>query len=184
MRSVVTAGVLVPVFALVAACSGKDPFSPGNKLGTFHVTGKLTHTSCGPTPNPWEFDVRLNHDGSTLYWIQGGLPVEGRVDTTARTRLEAEVVSEVRPADARAKKEACSISRTDVLALTLVGPDGQPTSDPSGMQSFHGALVYTFAPTAGSDCSDQTTASGGDFDALPCDVQYDLSGTLTSAAAR
>lgn len=166
---------------LVAACSGKDPYSPGTQLGTFHVTAKLTHTSCGETPNPWNFDIRLNHDGSTLYWVQTDAPpIEGRVDSTARTQLQAEVVEEVRAADPRMKREGCAIARTDVLALTLVGPDAQPTSDPSLTTSFSGGLVYTFAPTTGSDCADQVTMSGGGFDALPCEIRYDLTGALES----
>lgn len=181
MRSIVVSSLALLAFAAMPACSGKDPYNPGAKLGTFHVSAKLTHTSCGPTPNPWEFDVRLNHDGSTLYWIQGGAPIQGQVDTTARTQLEAEVVQEVRAADAKAKREACSIARTDVLALTLADAEAKPTSDPALMQSFSGSLVYTFAPVSGSDCSDQTTVSGGDFDALPCEVHYDLAGTFKSA---
>lgn len=166
---------------VLAACSGKDPFSPGQKLGTFHVSAKLTHSSCGPTPDPWEFDVRLHHDASTLYWIQGGVPIEGRVDTTARARLEAEIVHEVRAADARSKRQACAISRTDVLALTLADADAEPTNDPALARSFAGELVYAFTPTAGSDCSDQVAASGGDFDALPCEVHYNLHGAFVSS---
>ncbi len=124
--------------------------------------------------------MRLNHDGTTIYWVQGGPPIQGEVDATARARLQAEVVEEVRAADAKTKLEACAIARNDVLALTLIDADAQPTSDPSLVQSFGGELVYTFAPTAGSDCSDQTAAAGGDFAALPCEVRYDLSGTLSS----
>lgn len=187
IRSIVTSRsvrhLVVAAFSLsaVVACSGKDPYSPGTQLGTFHVTGKLTHSSCGSTPNPWEFDVRLNHDGSTLYWIQTDAPpIEGRVDSTARTQLEAEVVVEVRAADPRTKRESCTIARSDVLALTLVGADAQPTSDAALTTSFSGGLVYRFAPAAGSDCADQLAATGGDFDALPCEIHYDLTGTLES----
>lgn len=171
----------VAVALSCAGCTGKDPYSPGTKLGTFHVTAKLTQTTCGQTPDPWEFDVRLNHDGSTLYWIQGGAPIQGQVDATARTQLKAEIVQEVRAADAKARKAACSVSRTDALAVTLTGADAKPTIDPSLTTSFAGGLVYTFTPTEGSDCSDQLTASGGDFDALPCEVHYDLTGTFKSA---
>ena len=169
------------LLGLLPACTGKDPFSPGTKLGTFHVSAKLTQTTCGATPDPWEFDVRLNHDGSTLYWIQGGAPIQGQVDTTARAQLKAEMVQEVRPADERMKRAACSVARTDVLAVTLVDAEAKPAPDPSLATSFGGSLVYTFAPTEGSDCADQLTTTDGDFDALPCEVHYDLSGTFKSA---
>jgi hypothetical protein len=125
--------------------------------------------------------VRLNHEGSTLYWIQTDAPpVQGQVDATARTQLEADLVLEVRPADARAKREACTIARTDVVAVTLADANAQPATDPALLQSFAGTLVYTFAPTAGSDCSDQVTTSGGDFATLPCEVRYDLAGAFKS----
>jgi hypothetical protein len=172
-RLAFTGALALFVAAAGPACSGTDPFSPGKKLGTFRVTAKLTQTSCGATPNPWEFDVRLNHDGSTLYWVQGGaLPIESRVDATARTTMEAQLVEEVRPADAKAQRDACSIARTDTLALTLLGADARPTSDPGQMTAFSGGLVYTFAATAGSDCLDQLTASGGGYAALNGGARY------------
>ena len=183
MRSLVVSGVaLLSLACALPACSGKDPYSPGTKLGTFHVTAKLTQTTCGATPDPWEFDVRLNHEGSMLYWVQTDAPpIEGQVDASARTQLAAELVLEVRPADVKAKREACTIARRDVLAVTLADANAQPTSDPALLQSFTGSLVYTFTPTSGSDCSDQVTASGGDFATLPCEVRYDLAGTFKSA---
>jgi hypothetical protein len=172
---------LALLLAFGAACSGKDPYSPGTKLGTFHVTAKLTQTTCGATPDPWEFDVRLNHDGSTLYWIQGGAPVEGRVDTAAKAQLKSETTHSVRAADPRTKMAACSIARADILDVVLSSADTKPTTDPGTTASFAGGLVYSFTPTEGSDCVDQLTSTGGGFDALPCEVRYDIAGTFKSA---
>jgi hypothetical protein len=174
---------LLPAIAMIVlalGCSGKDPYSPGTKLGIFHVSAKLTDTTCGNTPDPWEFDVRLNHDRSMLYWIQGGAPIQGHVDATAKTELKAEGVYDVRPADAKLKKAACAVSRIDQLTITLSGADAKPTTDPALTQSFAGGLLYTFAPTEGSDCADQVSESGGGFDALPCEVHYDLAGVFKS----
>jgi hypothetical protein len=172
--------VFFAVALVGVACSGKDPYSPGSKLGTFHVSATLKSTSCGPTPNPWEFDVRLNHEGPSLFWIQGGAPIEGRVDATARAQLRTSILQEVRAADARTKRDACSIQRSDVLALTLADANAMATTDPALTTSFAGTLVYSFLATTGSDCSDQLTQVGGDFDALPCEVHYDLTGTFKS----
>jgi hypothetical protein len=163
---------------LAAACTGKDPYSPGNKLGTFRVTAKLTYSTCGPTPDPWEFDVRLNHDRSRLYWIQGGAPVQGDVSPIAKAQLESETTHDVRPADARRKTAACAITRRDVLDVTLLDATSTPTADPAATESFTGVLTYAFLPTEGSDCGDQLTSTGGDFDALPCEVHYEVAGTL------
>ena len=169
---------LVVSLGFVTSCSGKDPYSPGTKLGTFHVTAKLTQTTCGPTPNPWEFDVKLNHDGSTLYWIQGDAPIQGIVDAAAKTQLKSETTHDVRAADIRTKTAACTIARSDVLDVALAAADAAPTADPAAMATFAGGLAYTFAPTAGSECFDQLTSAGGGFEALPCEVHYEIAGVL------
>jgi hypothetical protein len=163
------------------ACSGKDPYSPGTKLGTFHVTAQLTTSSCGAVPNPWEFDVQLNHDGSTIYWVQGQAPIQGRVDSAAHASLATSFTEDLRAADERAKKAACSVTRSDALTMNLADAAAKPTADPATMTGFTGVLAYAFLPTDGSDCSDQVATEGGDFDALPCEVRYDLTGTLKAA---
>ena len=176
MVALATSGLL----ALSLACSGKDPYNPGTPLGTFHVTAKLARTSCGPTPDPWEFDVKLNHDGTILYWIQGGAPIHGAVDAAATTQLRAETVHDVRAADPKKKLGACTVTRADRLAVTLAGADAKPTRDPSLATTFQGQLTYAFTPTEGSDCADQVASMGGGFDALPCEVQYEVLGAFAS----
>lgn len=164
----------------LASCGGKDPYNPGAQLGTFHVSAKLLGTTCGQTPNPWEFDVRLNHDGQTLYWIQGGAPISANVNVqTARTELVSESIHDLRKADARAKLAACVVSRKDKLDVMLVGEDTKPSPDPSLAKSFVGSLSYVFAPTDGSDCTDQLLATNGDFEQLPCSVEYEVAGVFT-----
>lgn len=177
----VVATVAAALSATCAGCSGKDPLNPGTKLGTFRVRASLTRSTCGPTPNPWAFEVRLAHDGPTLYWIQGGAPVQGPIDSNAKALFETEAVHDVRAADPKRKQAACSIARSDALAITLLGADGKPVADPALTSSFSGSLVYAFAPTEGSDCSDQLTAFGGGFESLPCAVAYGVAGTLERA---
>jgi hypothetical protein len=163
-----------------AACSGKDPFNPGSTVGTFHVTARLAKTTCGDAPDPWEFDVRLNHDGPTLYWIQGGLPVSGKVDARARAALQASTVTDVRAADVQHKLAACSVTRSDLLDITLDSAPATPTTDPALATSFLGMLAYSFVPTDGSDCSDQLVAAGGGWSTLPCNVSYTIAGAAKS----
>ncbi|MFO0741220.1 MAG: hypothetical protein U0270_35305 [Labilithrix sp.] len=164
---------------VATACFGKDPTNPGVEVGTFHVKASLTASTCGQPPNPWEFDVRINRDGSTLYWIQGQAPVAGEVDRTARTKLDTTVTSQIRPANTAKKLAACEIMRKDTLDVLLATADQKPAVDPADVNTFAGQLRYEFAPTDGSQCDDQLTASGGGYDALPCLVQYDLTGALT-----
>lgn len=164
-----------------SGCSGKDPYRPGESIGAFHVTAKLVSTTCGNTPNPWEFDVRLRHDKTTLYWVQGDAPISGLVDPGARAVLKATATQTLRAADPKNPMAACAMARADVLDLVLA-PLVKPATDLQPATSFKGTLTYHFAPTEGSECEDQLAAAGGDFDALPCDVHYELDGLRTGDA--
>lgn len=169
---------------LVASCSGKDPTNPGEPLGTFHVTAALKSSTCGAAPDPWEFDVRLSHEGSTLYWVQGGAPISGLVDRSAKVVLETSDRHELRPADAKAKVAACALIREDVLDVALAGEGEAVLTDLKDTRSLAGRLVYRFTPTPGSDCTDQTSALGGGFAALPCEVAYEVTAVLSASTAR
>lgn len=166
--------------ALGAACSGKDPYNPGTPLGTFHVSAKLTGSTCGTVPDPWEFDVKLAHEESTLYWIQGGAPVSGTMDRTARAQMKSTDSRELRAADAKKKLPACVVIRDDLLDVALAGDTPEtPLDTVAEATRFTGKLTYGFSPMQGSECSDQTLDQGGDFAALPCEVSYDLSAAQT-----
>jgi hypothetical protein len=173
--------VLALAGSAAAGCTGHDPYRPGDSIGVFHVSGKLVSTSCGTTPDPWEFDVRLRHDAAILYWVQGDAPISGQLDATARAVLKSTAVQTVRAADAKTKTAACTMARSDVLDLALA-PVATPAGDVGGATSFKGTLTYRFTVTDGSSCEDQVAESGGDFKTLPCDVQYDLAGTRTGDA--
>jgi len=165
--------------AVGIGCSGKDPYNPGQAIGVFHVTGKLTSNGCagpGGAPDPWEFDVKLNRDGATLYWIQGGLPVQGRLDASNHALLQSSGTTQITAADAKNNVSGCSLTRTDSLDATL-GTDTPVTT-------FSGALSYSFTPTSDSDCSAQLAVAGGGWAALPCDIAYTITATKTADAAK
>ena len=165
---------------LAAACSGKDPYNPGTPMGTFHVSATLASSTCGEVPNPWEFDVKLAHEEATLFWIQGGPPVSGIMDRTARAKLTATDSRELRAEDPRRKLRGCTVARDDVVDVALAGEKADtPITNAADATRFNGKLTYRFSPTEGSDCSDQTLDQGGDFAALPCEVAYDLTATQT-----
>ncbi len=165
--------------AIAVACTGKDPYNPGTPLGTFHVTAKLASSTCGAVPDPWEFDVRLSHEGSTLYWVQGGAPISGLVDASSKVVLKTSDQHELRPANAKTKVPACSVVREDQLDVALAGSGEERLTDLKETTRLAGKLVYRFTPTSGSDCTDQTTELGGDFAALPCEVSYDVAASVT-----
>lgn len=159
----------------LAACTGTDRYNPGERLGTYSVTGKLKSTSCAPSPDPWTFEVKLNRDGDTLHWVQGSVPVSGTLKAS-KVELTTSAVHELRAPDPKRKIPGCWIVRQDTLSMTV-------TEDPAkagAVSSFAGGLTYTFTPTAESDCTDQLATSGGDMQALPCTTAYDLAGARTS----
>jgi hypothetical protein len=180
MASFRSPAILALAVFLSAACSGKDPYNPGTPLGTFHVSAKLTSSTCGEVPNPWEFDVKLAHEESTLFWIQGGAPVAGTMDHSARATLKTTDSRELRPANAKTKMPACVVIRDDVLDVALGGEKPEvPLTIVGEATRFDGKLTYRFSPMQGSECSDQTLDQGGDFAVLPCDVSYDLTAAQT-----
>lgn len=174
-----TCATLSLAVAMAGGCSGHDPYRPGESIGVFRVEGKLASTSCGATPDPWQFDVRLRHEAATLYWVQGDAPISGQIDRTARAVLKTTAVQQVRPADAKSQTAACTMARADVVDLVLAPANA---TDVKGATSFKGSLTYRFTATEGSSCEDQLTESGGAFATLPCDLRYELVGKRTGDA--
>ncbi len=168
--------------SVVFACSGKDPYNPGTPLGTYKVTGTLASNSCGDTgtaPDPWLFDVKLARDPSTLFWLQGGPPVSGALDTQTHAKLMTSDTRTVHEADARRGISLCALTREDILDATLATPAAGTAATVDG---FTGGLTYRFSATEGSDCGDQLGVAGGGFAALPCTVSYILSARRTPTA--
>jgi hypothetical protein len=175
MRRALLLLIALATAAVAFACTGKDPYRPGTALGTFHVDAKLVANSCGEgqAPDPWTFDVKLARDPGTLYWIQGGLPVSGKLGADAHATLANDDTATIHGADAGLPK--CALTRHDALDATLAADP----ADATGIVGFSGTLTYTFGPTSDSDCSDQLAFAGGTFAALPCSVSYTLSATRT-----
>jgi hypothetical protein len=163
--------VVVGCLFAIAGCMGKDPYNPGEPVGTFKVTAKLLTNSCAEAPDPWTFDVKLNRDPGKIYWMQGGLPVEGKVDTQSNVKMTSSDARTVRAADPKTGTAQCQLWRDD---------DFEGKLGPEPLSTFEGKLTYRFRPGEGSDCSDYTKAGGGGFDALPCSMTYELTAVKTA----
>jgi len=184
-RDVVALPVVLALAALASiGCSGKDPYRPGESIGVFQVSGKLVATSCGATPDPWAFEVRLRHDATTLYWVQGDAPVSGLLDATAKAVLTSSAT--LTPRAATANVAGCTMTRTDTVELVLAPVSSPVTvtaaSEVTAATSFTGSMKYRFAASEGSLCDDQLSDNGGQYARLPCDVQYELAGARTGDA--
>jgi hypothetical protein len=144
-------------------------------LGNYAVVGALGTNTCGSgigATNPWDFTVELSEDGTTLYMAQtdGTDEVSGTLSSTAAT-LTSVVTSNVDATDAGAG--LCDLTQATSFALTL--------SSASAPKSFKGTATYTYSVAtlaSTSNCTDQLSASGGEYATLPCTVSYALVGTL------
>jgi hypothetical protein len=168
-RFTATPIVRAALFGLVTGCIGTDRLRPGESIGAFSVTAKLVANTCGSVAtDPWAFEIRLRHEGSTLYWVQGDAPVAGTVDATAHAVLRTSVTQTLREGRADGKTKPCTLVRSDELDVRL------RTRDLATLTAFAGDLRYRFAPTEESSCDEEVVASGGPYATLPCDVHYTL----------
>jgi hypothetical protein len=167
---VVTAFALGAALASLAACDEK--ILPGNDLGSYKVTGQAQTNTCGlASPDPWVFYVELSEDKSILYWswLDGTPPLSSAYAST--TPVQATMTqSQSDNVDATdAGPGPCTMQRDDTVAVTLGA--GTPPS------TFTGTVTYAFSVVSGANCGDQLSASGGQYQALPCSVTYNISAT-------
>lgn len=160
----------------VEAFGDKNPYEPGEPLGTFHLTAKQTQNSCGEgalgAPEVWEFDVKLSWGEQSIFWNSGGQVIPGKLsDDRASFEIASDVVMNMRTAADMGKKP-CSIDRHDVAKGSLVAQG-------EGVASASGTLSYDYAPTAGSDCADLVSSEAAVFAALPCAMTYSFSAPRT-----
>lgn len=160
------------------ALGNKDAKIPGNLLGTYHVVGHLTESSCGPgalgSTDLWEFDVKLSRQGNALYWLNGHDVVAGQIAADGvsfgfqtTVSVQAEAAGKGRP--------GCSVVRTDSAQGKL---DAQSNTD---VPAFNGTLSFGYEADPSSDCSDLVGVPGG-FAGLPCSMSYALSAQRTSGS--
>ena len=139
---------------------------PGTSLGTYAVTGTLKTQSCGASmqtqiEDPWAFDVRLSRSGSILFWLQAAAPaLSGVVDPSGNVTITTTQTYDLRRGDAG---PYCGVVRTDTFKAAL-GTAADPTD-------FTGTITYHYALADGAVCGGLLA---GQFDAVPCDVAYDL----------
>jgi hypothetical protein len=156
---------------LAIACVAHEP---GTSLGTYAVTGTLKTQTCGASmqaqiEDPWAFDVRLSRSGSILFWLQAAAPaLSGIIDPKGNVTLTTTQVYVLR-AGGDAGKGYCGVIRTDTFVAAL-GTAADPTD-------FTGSIAYHYALDDGSECGGLLT---GQFDAVPCDVSYDLKAKRTT----
>jgi hypothetical protein len=199
------AGLLsaLPLLAL-AGCGdmfgGKDSKNPGDPIGTYALTASVDDNStcaelAASAPRPWDFSISLRHTGSTGYFIAGGSPIKGSLDTkTGAFNFQTTQSIYVHDANKAKGLGACTLIRTDTFSGSFAG---DPTTD-TGKATLKGSLRYGYVVATGSDCRDLVTGglASADplaaydpdpsaykqaaFTTLPCYVRFDVDGAVST----
>jgi hypothetical protein len=154
--------------------TGEEP--PGEPVGVFEATGHMIEQSCGaavPAPDPLdiEFDLR-REDGGRAYWRQSGGPIyAGIYDGDAYTFSQSQTWTVIEP-DRFRGYAGCSVTQRDVFQFVLDQTMGSET-----VFDMNGSQLTEVVPLAGSDCTPAVAALGGPFLALPCRIEYVLTGS-------
>jgi hypothetical protein len=182
----------------IGACWGGDDEQPGQPVGVFEATGLMVEQSCGaaiPASDPLDLDFQLrNEDGGRAYWQSPGGPVFAGVQngdeftfTTTRSWMVIEP-------DRFQGYVGCSVTQRDTFtfvveevategdaSLDAAPADGETTVAPA-LYTMSGSQTTNIVPINGSDCTPAVAALGGPFLALPCRVEYVLTGSGISTA--
>jgi hypothetical protein len=162
---------------LCAGCvgHGQDAHEPGDRLGTYHVTGALMSDGCqaavlGVTPN-WAFDVKLSREADTLYWLNGEEAIPGTIaadgksfDFVSGVQVTLEAAQGVHP--------GCIVDRSDA-------GNGKLSSSSTDVKSFSIELSFAYAQESGTQCAGFVGVEGG-FAGLPCTVSYAMTAERTA----
>jgi len=170
--------VVCAISFLCSACvgHGQDAHEPGDRLGTFHVTGSLKTDTCqasallGET-SQWAFDVKLSRDKSTLYWLNGEEAIPGTIAADG-TGFSFQSGVEVPLQAAQGARPGCTILRSDRA-------DGVLSSSSTDVDSFSVNMSFGYAAESGSQCSAYVGVQGG-FASMPCRVSYSMTAERTA----
>lgn len=170
--------VVCAISFLCGACVGRgqDAHEPGDRLGTYHVTGSLTTDTCqasallGETSS-WAFDVKLSREASTIYWLNGEEAIPGTIaadGTTFGFQSGVEVPLEA----AQGARPGCTVIRSDSASGVL-------SSSSTDVDGFSVNMSFGYAVETGSQCSAYVGVQGG-FASMPCRVSYSMTATRTA----
>ncbi len=171
---------------LVASCAfsclcfgcfgrGQDAHEPGDRLGTYHVTGALVADSCkapllGVTSD-WQFDVKLSREGDTLYWLNGQEAIPGSIAADGRT-FDFQSGVQVTLEAAHGAALGCVIDRSDLA-------NGRLSSSTEDVGKFSVDMSFEYAEGSNAACAGFVGVEGG-FESLPCQVRYALTAKRTA----
>jgi hypothetical protein len=161
-----------------SGCVGhaQDAHEPGDRLGTYHATGKLVSDSCQAAvlgvSSDWQFDVKLSRESHTLYWLNGEEAIPGTIANDG-VSFGFQSGVEVMLQAPRGAQPGCVIERTDSASGAL------SSSSTTDVPRFAVDMSFSYAVKSDSQCAGFVGVDGG-FTALPCKVSYTLSAERTA----
>lgn len=185
------------------ACEAKPP---GDLVGNYAITASLTDNSCGdaalPVADVLEYRVQVRRDGRTAYWMLSTPPGSqgtysgGDVNVERQERFmireDAQPIdpelAELDPialygydpfdpdADPEEQDSFCTLIVRESIDATVLLEDGDGADEDE--LALEGTNTIAMSATSDSDCRRLLKPSGGQFDDLPCEAEYELQGTL------
>jgi len=175
---VVCASLFLFALALSGGCAGhaQDAHQPGDRLGTYHATGKLVSDSCQAgilgVGGDWQFDVKLSRQSDTLYWLNGQEAIPGTIASDG-VSFGFQSGVEVTLLAPRSARPGCVIQRTDSASGAL------SSSSTTDVPRFSADMSFSYAVKSGSECAGFVGVEDG-FAMLPCLVSYKLDAKRTA----
>ena len=178
--------VVCAFLVLCSECLGcvghaQDAHEPGDRLGTYHATGKLVSDTCqaavlGVT-NDWQFDVKLSRETDTLYWLNGQEAIPGTIESNGTSfGFTSGVEVTLDPGNGTAVHPACVILRSDSASGVL-------SSKSTDVTGFTADMGFTYSVKPGTECAGYVGVQSGATDgfvSLPCKVSYSLTAARTA----
>jgi len=183
---------LLSLLVVVLGCWGQEEEPPGEPVGTFEAVGLMVEQSCGtaiPAPDPLElrFDLRSESNGRA-YWRQWGGSMFAGIEKDGEYKFQISQSWMVIEPDRFRGYVGCSVTQRDVFTFLVDVPeldaeddmgaaDGLDAGVDPALITLTGSQTTEIEPLTGSNCTPAVAALGGPFLALPCRVEYVLTGT-------
>ncbi|MCZ6805464.1 MAG: hypothetical protein O7F08_00805 [Deltaproteobacteria bacterium] len=168
---------------------------PGELIGQFEAVGLMVEQSCGaaiPAQDPLDltFELRLEENGRAFWRQPGGAAFAGTGLNDEYTFQVSRSWLVVEPDQFRGYV-GCSVTQRDIFTFVLEEPEVDPASDAGvdmeetdseeavidpTLVKLTGSQSTDITPLTGSDCRPAVAALGGPFLALPCRIEYVLTG--------
>jgi hypothetical protein len=181
--------------SIVLACALSGCLVPepnGESLGTFEVEGTLLSNGCGrdavPAQDRFVFEVDVRDDGHIVYWRRAGSPMVMGLRNGGALEFQTTINHRIQAAGQR-----CVLAQRETVRVVVETGDGgdgganDASVDAGALldagvpspASLTGTNTIRFSEVDSALCEGLLEAEGGEFLALPCTLDYVLSGTGT-----